>query len=340
MLLRRFAGGEELRNLLLPLECTADPLKQLRQTARLQLCPCMHPGQTANNEVTEKGKGDRSYFHEKTRQQSNGTPAIQDLAFAKAQPARAMVHWPGAVAFSAPSRGRLRRCCSDKPWYTPVVDEPWSKAGSLVFDSAAFISPLSNRTNIVQVTKQIHILVMSASNVDNSMKGKPSALSDTSSPPTMMTASTLTSIKLAHYFNPEYGAAFEVLESTPWSSGVLTAASPTSLEFTHFFNAKYSTAFNVLADFLKEEPDPYPALCLYDDYPRHWEWVASGELNKVAEQHELPVDFLSRPIPKHLVCKYLETLECVGGYTHPDGLYEQTVAAQCYAKNPPRDTDG
>ena len=37
-LLRRFAGGgEELRKVLLPLECTADPLRQVRQPTRLQL---------------------------------------------------------------------------------------------------------------------------------------------------------------------------------------------------------------------------------------------------------------------------------------------------------------
>jgi hypothetical protein len=68
VLLRRFAGGEMLRNLLLPLECTAAPLRQARQSTRLQLCPRMHPGQTANNGVTERREGRRSAF---TRRQGN-----------------------------------------------------------------------------------------------------------------------------------------------------------------------------------------------------------------------------------------------------------------------------
>jgi hypothetical protein len=67
-LLRRFPSDKELRNLLLPLECTADPLRQVRQSTRLQLCPRMHPGQTANNGVTKRRKGGRSAF---TRRQRN-----------------------------------------------------------------------------------------------------------------------------------------------------------------------------------------------------------------------------------------------------------------------------
>lgn len=68
LLLCWFAGGEVLRNLLLPLECTADPLRQVRQSTRLRLCPRMHPGQIANNEVTERRKGGKTAF---TRRQGN-----------------------------------------------------------------------------------------------------------------------------------------------------------------------------------------------------------------------------------------------------------------------------
>ena len=95
-------AARRLRNLLLPLECTADPLRQVRQAARPQLCPRKHPGSNANNEVTERKKGDRSCFHEKTRQQSSGTPAIQDLAFTKAPPAYAVVCWTGGLLRSPP----------------------------------------------------------------------------------------------------------------------------------------------------------------------------------------------------------------------------------------------
>jgi hypothetical protein len=101
MLLRRFAGGEELRNLLLPLECTADPLRQVRQSTRLQLCPRMHPGQTAKLWSDREKEGWQECFHKKTRQRSSGAPAIQDLAFAKAP-------WfagCGPLAISAPSQG-------------------------------------------------------------------------------------------------------------------------------------------------------------------------------------------------------------------------------------------
>ncbi|KAF1930158.1 uncharacterized protein M421DRAFT_419198 [Didymella exigua CBS 183.55] len=76
--LRCFAGGEELRNLLLPLECTADHLRQVRQPTRLQLCPRVHPGQTANNGVTgeRRVKGVHPQEDEATKQRCAGDPGF------------------------------------------------------------------------------------------------------------------------------------------------------------------------------------------------------------------------------------------------------------------------
>jgi len=85
-LLSIVAGGEVLRSFApaLGMHCGASETSATGCASRL--CPRMHPGQTASNGVTERRKGDRSCFHKKTRQQSSGTPAIQDLAFAKALP--------------------------------------------------------------------------------------------------------------------------------------------------------------------------------------------------------------------------------------------------------------
>lgn len=81
MLLRRFAGGEELRNLLLPLECTADPSETgatiYTPAALSSHAPWPNRKQRSDR---ERGKGDRSAFM-KTRRQNSGTPAIQVLAF-------------------------------------------------------------------------------------------------------------------------------------------------------------------------------------------------------------------------------------------------------------------
>lgn len=100
------AGGEKLRNLLLPLECTADPLRQVRQSTRLQLCPRMHPGQTANNGVTERRKGGRSAF---TRRQGNKAAVHRrSRILARGRRSERMpwsASW-GPLAISAPSRGR------------------------------------------------------------------------------------------------------------------------------------------------------------------------------------------------------------------------------------------
>ena len=103
----RFAGGEKQQHNVTALECTVDLLRQVRQTARPQPCSHMHPGQNANNEVTERRESDRRLSREdKAKEQRYvGDPY---LALRKARPIRAVVCWSRAVAFSAPSRGKGR----------------------------------------------------------------------------------------------------------------------------------------------------------------------------------------------------------------------------------------
>ncbi|KAJ4989696.1 hypothetical protein SVAN01_04726 [Stagonosporopsis vannaccii] len=91
-LLRSLAGGEELRSLRLPLECTAEPLRPVRQAARPPPLSSRAPWPYRTQRSGREEEGGQELLSHENKAQSSGTPAIHDLACAKAPP---VVCWPG-----------------------------------------------------------------------------------------------------------------------------------------------------------------------------------------------------------------------------------------------------
>lgn len=127
---------------------------------------------------------------------------------------------------------------------------------------------------------------------------------------------------------------------TPSSPTTMHVWTPTSVKLAHYYNPKYSAAFEVLGEYLKEEPGPISMPVTLEDCPAYWEWVADGGLHELAEEHGLPIDFLRRPVSKDLVRQYLNTLECVGAHTvEYRSLYSHVQAADDKKYGPGPDAD-
>lgn len=60
----------------------------------------------------------------------------------------------------------------------------------------------------------------------------------------------------------------------------------------HYYNPEYSATFEVLGKLLEEDPGPISMPVTFEDCPADWDWVASGGLSRFAECHNLPTDFV------------------------------------------------